>query len=650
MEAPNDNRRIAAWFAGPKAENGEWFSQTIGRIIQDYYAWRRNYFPEDAVIVDSSLRRLNEPFHDAFDDRLLELLGRLKADFPFHSPRYAAHMLCEQTLPSIAGYFAAMLYNPNNVSWEAAPVTVRLELEAAQLIARMLGHGPDGWAHLTSCGTIANLESLWMARTVRYLPFVIADMRRTLGLAPLAPAGSPWNAAPDDSLRAFAACFDDARAAIPDRAEATRRTIRAYLDSPHNVVERGFAAVGERLRSRPVLLAPETHHYCFEKALDVLGIGRSALRPVRVDADFRMRLDDLEARLDDVDRAGDHVLAVIAVAGTTEEGAIDPVHLIHDLRARRRAAGRSSFWLHADAAYGGYLRTVTVPARAPLGEPRAEVLIDGAARQIAIHLPGGHACEALERLAECDSITIDPHKLGYVPYPAGAVCFKSNLVKPIARQDAPYLDEAPSDVETERRSEGIGMYIIEGSKPGAAAAAVWLSHKLIPLDNTGHGLLMRDTIRAAAELHALLEQYPGLSSRSPAARAVCLCPPGSNIVCYAFRPAGPAPLRAINALTGRIYSRFTLRAGERVYDQSFFVSRTTLSPKQYSESTVAGFLERLGVTQDDYSREGVFLLRSVLMNPWYQHAKARGRYYLSELVADLYRAADAELSTAATAP
>src|SRR5262245_4478401 len=173
---------MTGWFAGPKAENGEPFADTIRRIVQDYHSWRRNYFPEDGVVIDSSHRRHNEAFQDAFEDRLLELLARLKNDFPFHSPRYAAHMLSEQTLPSIAGYFAAMLYNPNNISSETPPVTVRLELEASRMIARMLGYGPDSWAHLTSGGTLANLEALWIARTVRYLPLVIRDMRRALGV------------------------------------------------------------------------------------------------------------------------------------------------------------------------------------------------------------------------------------------------------------------------------------------------------------------------------------------------------------------------------------------------------------------------------------------------------------------------------------
>ncbi len=175
VSLPTDEPIPAAWFAGPKAENAPWFAQWLGRIVDDYYAWRRNYFPEDGVVVDSALRRQSEGFVDAFEDRLLELLARLKSDVPFHSPRYAAHMLAEQTLPSIAGTIAALLYNPNNVTSESAPVTVRLELEAGKMLCRMIGYPAESWAHLCSGGTLANFEALWIARSVRYLPLVVAD-------------------------------------------------------------------------------------------------------------------------------------------------------------------------------------------------------------------------------------------------------------------------------------------------------------------------------------------------------------------------------------------------------------------------------------------------------------------------------------------
>lgn len=614
----------SAWFAGPKGENGDWFSDCVGKILADYYAWRRNYYPEDGLVIDAESRRMGEAFRDRFDDRLFELMARLKADFPFHSPRYAAHMVSEQTMPAIAGYFAAMLYNPNNVTSEAAPVTVRLELESAQMIARMVGYGEDSWAHLASGGTVANIEALWIARTVKYLPLAIEEMRQTLGLKPLEIG---LGTSPLKTLEAFAQLFRDA---------PTEDAIRAYAESKFNIQQRGCEQVFRNLDSRPILLAPETQHYSIKKALDVLGLGRDALRMVRVTDRFQMDTDDLQEQLFKVQVEGNHVLAVVTVVGTTEEGAVDPVNKIAEIRAQQD----DQFWLHADAAYGGYLRTVTIPNRAGMGEPIATVKIGGEVRSVSIGLPDSHNCDALEAMKECDSVTIDPHKLGYVPYPAGAICFKSDIVKALARQDAAYIEDSVGDVECERHSDNVGLYILEGSKPGAAAAAVWLSHSLIPLDNEGHGRLIREGIRNACELNTLLEDFnswvPGQS-----VQAIPIAAPDSNILCFAFRKKSTASLAEVNALNRAIYDRFTVsdKSGKRVYDQPFFLSRTSLHVQQYSIQTVAPFLERLGVTEDEYRKQGVFLLRSVLMNPWYSEAKRKGRYFVSELVEALYQTA-----------
>lgn len=644
--ADDDLGMMSAWFSGPKAENAPWFNAWLGRIAEDYCAWRRNYFPEDAVVVDSTLRRHNEPFMDAFEDKLLELLARLKADVPFQSPRYAAHMLAEQTLPGVAGYFAAMLYNPNNVTADVAPVTVRLELESGRLLSRMIGYGEGSWAHLCSGGTTANIEALWAARTVKYLPFVMRDVSRAVGVPlPLEAqdTASLLGLPPGAALESYSTLWKMIHAST-QREQLAAAAREAIANSPHNIAERGIASICATLGSSPVLIVPESHHYCFEKALDILGLGRQALISVPVDENFRMRTDRLESILDDVDRQGRHVLAVVAVIGSTEEGSVDPVDRIVALRQAREQSGKASFWLHGDGAYGGYLRTVTIPTRTGLGAPTAQVKVAEVVRDVPLTLPEHGECAALEKMPHCDSVTIDPHKLGYIPYPAGAICFRTNLIKPHMRQAAPYLEEAPSDPELERTSETIGLYVLEGSKPGASAAAVWLSHTLIPLDSTGHGRLMRENIRNAAELHALLENYPSLDPACTGVRAVCLCPPGSNIVCYAFRPTRDgATLAEINALNKSIFERFSLNAGQRVYEQSFFVSRTSLSIKQYSTSTVGAFLKRLGVGEAEYARDGVFLLRSVLMNPWYGYAKRRGRYYLSELVGDLHKAAS-ELS------
>ena len=637
---------ISAWFAGPKAENSDTFARTIRRILEDHQYWRRNYFPEDGVVIRTEERRRHSQWNDLFEDKLLELLAALKADCPFSSPRYAAHMVSEQTLPSIAGYFAAMLYNPNNVSKEAAPVTVRLEQEVGRLLAEMLGYdGTTCWAHLTGGGTVANLEALWVARTVKYLPFLLRDVLGRLGLEhPLCAfdqqhlLGMP----PLRAIELLQEVFDVAGDRWGKGRETDARVIEAYRHSDFNVTNVGMGEICRILGSEPVLIVPETHHYCFPKHLDILGIGQRSLVPVRVDSRFRMDVGDFRKKLTEVAAQGKHVMAVVAVMGSTEEGAVDPLDEIVEVRAEREAAGLPSFWLHADAAYGGYLRTTMLPERVGLGERWTEVAIDGEMIRLELDLPDHETCDALEPLGLCDSIVVDPHKLGFIPYPAGAVCFKSNLVRPLLRQNAPYIEDAAAGPQEERASENIGVYILEGSKPGASAASVWLSHTTIPLDTSGHGKLVRETIRNACELHTLLNEWPDLTDLAEV-QAVTLCPPESNIVCFAFRPAGEAtPLPLLNQLNKAIYRSFSLPEERRVsvYDQKYFISRTVLSASQYGTSTVADFLQRLGVTKEEYQKHGVFLLRSTLMNPWYSAAKRQGRYYLVGLVRELHEQAE----------
>lgn len=635
---------ISAWFTGPKSENGERLAQTIKWILSDHLYWRRNYYPEDGLVVTSEQRRKQDHWNDLFNDRLFELLAALKGDFPFFSPRYVAHMIAEQTMPSVAGYFAGMLYNPNNVTSEAAPVTVRLELEAAALISKMIGFDPEtSWAHLTSGGTLANTEALWVARTVRYLPFLVQDVAKQLQLPHAVRAMTTaelLSQSPEQALAMFARLFREAG----DRAAAcedfSHTIIESLGASRLNVTECGIAALARHIGSEPVILVPETYHYSLPKIADLLGIGRRAMRRVPVDERFRMNPLALEEMVNQVEREGNHILAIVAVTGTTEEGAIDPLHHVVDLRRRREAEGLSSFWIHADGAYGGYLRTLLIPEPMGLGEPWREVDYKGKNTRLPLELPAAETFDALEALADCDSVTVDPHKLGYVPYPAGAVCFRSQLVKPLLRQDAPYIEPGMAGPEVECQSDKIGVYILEGSRPGAVAASVWLSHSTIPLDASGHGRLIRQTIRNTCELHALLEHWEELAGPGPV-EAVTLCPPDSNILCYAFRPRQQTTLAAINHLNDTLFEHFSLRPEQRrqVYSHSFFISRTVLSASHYREETVRPFLERLGVTTEDYRQHGVVLLRSTLMNPWLSETRRHGRDFLVQLVAELYEKA-----------
>ena len=85
-------------------------------------------------------------------------------NYPFHHPRYAGQMLKPPHPVAIAAYTAAMHVNANNHALDGGPATSAMEVEVMAWLARMFGFPRTRSGHLTSSGTIANLEALWVAR------------------------------------------------------------------------------------------------------------------------------------------------------------------------------------------------------------------------------------------------------------------------------------------------------------------------------------------------------------------------------------------------------------------------------------------------------------------------------------------------------
>jgi glutamate/tyrosine decarboxylase-like PLP-dependent enzyme len=104
---------------------------------------------------------------DGHEALIEECLGRLTGDmYPFFHPHYAGQMLKPPHRIATLGYVAAMLINPNNHALDGGPATGRMEREVVADLAAMVGFDqPLG--HLTSSGTIANLEALWVGRRER---------------------------------------------------------------------------------------------------------------------------------------------------------------------------------------------------------------------------------------------------------------------------------------------------------------------------------------------------------------------------------------------------------------------------------------------------------------------------------------------------
>jgi glutamate/tyrosine decarboxylase-like PLP-dependent enzyme len=123
-------------------------------------AWERRfgaYEPHPATVPDPE--RLAGAW-DAFTQRMDD-------HYPFFHPRYAGQMLKPPHPVAAAGYLAGMLINPNNHALDGGPGTSALEGEVVADLAKMFGFGAPFLGHLTSSGTIANLEALWVARELQ---------------------------------------------------------------------------------------------------------------------------------------------------------------------------------------------------------------------------------------------------------------------------------------------------------------------------------------------------------------------------------------------------------------------------------------------------------------------------------------------------
>jgi glutamate/tyrosine decarboxylase-like PLP-dependent enzyme len=378
----------------------------LGAAADAVADWQATFSPYDA---HSSVQVSD----DRLGAALAKLTSRLTDNYPFFHPAYAGQMMKPPHPAAVIGYLAAMLINPNNHALDGGPATAAMEKEVVSQLAGMFGL-ESHLGHLTTSGTIANLEALYVARELH-----------------------------------------------PGR---------------------GIAYSAEA-------------HYTHGRMCKVLGIDGTA---VAVDAAGRLDLGELEPLL-----ASGRVGTVVATAGTTALGAVDPVDQV--LEVARRHGVR----VHVDAAYGGFFALL-------------------AGRE-------GLDPAPWRAIAGCDSVVVDPHKHGLQPYGCGDVLFADPDVGRFYLHDSPYTYFTSDDLH-------LGEISLECSRAGAAAAALWLTFQVLPPTPGGLGRVLAAGRRAAV----------GWADRLNASASLDLYQaPELDIVCYF--PAEHT-MSAIDAASARILS------------------------------------------------------------------------------------------------
>ncbi len=207
----------------------------------------------------------------------------------------------------------------------------------------------------------------------------------------------------------------------------------------------------------PQVIVPVSAHASFDKAADLLD-----LRLIRIglDQEYRVKISEVKKAITE------KTIAIVGIAGTTSLGTIDPIEELSDI------ALENNLYLHVDAAFGG----MVIPFLERLGHklPKFDFRNKGV-----------------------NSITIDPHKMGLAPIPAGGILLKDR--KYILKNcfEIPYLAG--------------GTYahpIIIGTRPGATILATWATLKHLGIE--GYTKIVKNCMEITQQLEKGIEQIQNI--------------------------------------------------------------------------------------------------------------------------------------------
>jgi L-2,4-diaminobutyrate decarboxylase len=321
------------------------------------------------AVAAVDLDRPLESFEAAFDE-----VGALYLDDAvwFHHPRYLAHLNCPVALPAVAAETVLAAVNTSVDTWDQSAGGTLIEQRLIEWTAQRIGLGADADGVFTSGGTQSNLHALLLAR--------------------------------DEAVEA---------ALLKHR------------------IETGTSMRGVEVLPRLRLFASPHSHFSVVKAARLLGLGEDAVVTVPADDWYRMNPAALDARLETCREQGLIPAAVVATAGTTDFGSVDPLAPIAEIAAAHRV------WLHVDAAYG------------------CGLLVSREHRAL------------LAGIESADSVTVDYHKSFFQPVSSSALLVRDRAALRHVTHHADYLNPAegalPNQVDkslqTTRRFDALKLWM-----------------------------------------------------------------------------------------------------------------------------------------------------------------------------------------------
>ncbi|KAF2070841.1 hypothetical protein CYY_007845 [Polysphondylium violaceum] len=679
-----------AWFLGPKSENRDLLAELVTSGLKRHVDGRLLFHPEDAPVFDEDFKK-TPAYLNATDDmkkKTDQLLTFLQKSLPFSSLRYVGHMCSDVTIAAAVGYISTILYNPNNVTIQASPVTSYIEMAVGNDLCRMVGFEfpvtkstdkkkkkqlkddaiyPS--CHLTSGGTVANCEAVWASYWAKFVPLALqealiheSDLAAAKDITVKLCNGIPKKLSLLTSWEGVNIPADEC-VALPYRIadlcklDPSKVTFICKQYHPSNVGLRKF--LNKHELNDPVLFASASGHYSLPKAAALLGLGSDSLKLIPVDLHTRMDTTNLRAQLQACISHHIPIINVTCVQGSTEESSVDDFATVVKFRKEFNLKGLE-FFTHLDYAWGGYYLSC-IRDDYELENPETDVYKPQPAKKVATpfnstnNLDPKYFCSnyfeaQMEAAKHCDTMTIDPHKAGYIPYPAGSVLYRNKRFRDILVFTATYIGGTNSP-------GAVGIYGIEGSKPGAAAAAVYLSHAIVRTSKSGYGQILKrtllntklfylrllwlvgatdnftvtgipipppqaqlDSLKARLIVNGVMISSEEICKDLALVQELAEIGPDQNIICYTFNFKTPAGVintdyQKLLTFNQKVYERFDYVPETGMKEFDVIVSNTDFLD-HYGTPFLTNLASRIGVTNAPAVGVAIPAIRSTIMDPF----------------------------------
>ena len=361
---------------------------------------RKSYYPSDPAYITQDMKSSHAYCSEIEDMReeLMRMHKEMEHSVPFFSPRYQAHMLWDVSMPALLGYMGALLFNQNNIDSVASPVTTMYEREVGLQLCSMLGYNifpdkevPVAWGHITSGGSVANIEALWASRNIKFVPLAVkaalSNEDPSVGALTFlseeqikAGLNTPLMVFSKESQTRRPTPLKDCttwqllNVEVDEVCDLTKKVIASiklvsqFMDKKllDLIDTESIASLGlpqilrkHKIDQYPVYTVPANSHNSWPKAGTLLGLGSNALQPIQLDINFRQDINHLREALEHCLKNEIPVMSIVAVMGSTEESAVDPIAEMHALKKDFMEKGLC-FTLLADAAWGGYFKTMLI--------------------------------------------------------------------------------------------------------------------------------------------------------------------------------------------------------------------------------------------------------------------------------------------------